>query len=66
MFSNGANGNTSGPLKGVRVFDCTIWQFGPVSSAIMGDMGADVFKIESLDGDAGRGLWRGSNPILYL
>lgn len=63
MFSNGANGG-SGPLKGIRVLDWTVWQFGPVSAAMMGDMGADVIKIESLDGDAGRGLWRASN--LYM
>ncbi|MCH8063467.1 MAG: CoA transferase [Chloroflexi bacterium] len=66
MFSNGANGSTTGPLKGVRVLDWTIWQFGPVSSAMMGDMGADVIKIESLDGDSGRGLWRASNLTMDL
>ena len=66
MFSNGSNGSSSGPLKGVRVLDWTIWQFGPVSSAMMGDMGADVIKIESLDGDSGRGLWRASNLTMDL
>ncbi|MAF53360.1 MAG: carnitine dehydratase [Chloroflexi bacterium] len=50
----------SGPLKGVRVLDWTMWQFGPMSSAMMGDMGADVLKIEALDGDSGRGLARAS------
>ena len=43
-----------GPLKGIKVLDWTMWQFGPVSASMMGDMGADVVKIESLDGDAGR------------
>jgi crotonobetainyl-CoA:carnitine CoA-transferase CaiB-like acyl-CoA transferase len=37
-----------------------MWQFGPMSSAMMGDMGADVLKIEALDGDSGRGLARAS------
>lgn len=60
MVSNGMNG-ANGPLKGIRVLDWTVWQFGPVSTAMMGDMGADVIKIESLDGDSGRGLWRASN-----
>ncbi len=50
MVSNGV----TGPLKGVRVLDWTMWQFGPVSTSMMGDMGADVIKIESMDGDAGR------------
>ncbi len=59
MFDNGANGVT-GPLKGVRVLDWTMWQFGPMAGAMMGDMGADVIKIEALDGDAGRALSRAS------
>ena len=59
MFDNGANG-VSGPLKGIRVLDWTMWQFGPMSAMMMGDMGADVIKIEALDGDAGRAVARAS------
>ena len=47
---------TGGPLAGIKILDWTMWQFGPVGSSMLGDMGADVIKIESLDGDAGRGL----------
>lgn len=43
------------PLEGLLVLDWTIWQQGPVCSAMLGDMGAEVIKIEQRDtGDPGR------------
>lgn len=55
MFGE-SNEMVTGPLKGVRVLDWTMWQFGPVASSMLGDMGADVIKIEALDGDVGRNV----------
>ena len=47
------------PLDGIRVIDWTIWQQGTVASAMLGDLGADVIKIEErVGGDPGRGVAR--------
>jgi crotonobetainyl-CoA:carnitine CoA-transferase CaiB-like acyl-CoA transferase len=45
------------PLEGMLVLDWTIWQQGSVCSAMLGDMGARVIKIEQRGtGDPGRYL----------
>src|SRR5689334_749032 len=44
----------SGPLAGVRVLDFCSFINGSYSAALMGDLGADVIKVEPLYGDLAR------------
>ena len=46
-----------GPLKGIKVVELGIWIAGPAASAVLGDWGAEVLKIENpAGGDPVRGL----------
>ncbi len=48
----------AGPLDGVRVVEISMFQQGPVAGMRLGDLGADVIKIEPKGGDPGRGFMR--------
>ncbi|MCX4095569.1 CaiB/BaiF CoA transferase family protein [Nocardia sp. alder85J] len=46
----------SGPLDGVRIVDLTSNFMGPFGSLLLADLGADVAKVESREGDTTRGV----------
>jgi CoA:oxalate CoA-transferase len=48
----------SGPLAGVRVVEITMFQQGPIAGTKLGDLGADVIKVEPKEGDPARGFMR--------
>jgi len=43
-----------GPLEGIRIVEYGVFHAGPGANGILGDMGADVIKIETGDGDPER------------
>jgi crotonobetainyl-CoA:carnitine CoA-transferase CaiB-like acyl-CoA transferase len=45
-----------GAFEGVRVVELAQWVFVPVAGALLADWGADVIRIERLEGDPYRGL----------
>jgi crotonobetainyl-CoA:carnitine CoA-transferase CaiB-like acyl-CoA transferase len=51
-----------GPLDGIKVIEVASVVLGPLAGQYLGDMGADVIKIEPPDGDLTRSLGPQRNP----
>ena len=54
--------DNKGPLAGVRILDLTSVVMGPFATQILGDMGADIIKVEAPAGDNMRWVGPMKNP----
>jgi len=54
----------SGPLTGVRIVDCTTVVLGPWAAQQLGDLGAEVIKVEPPEGDTTRQLGPMRSPAM--
>jgi formyl-CoA transferase len=53
-FYREARSDLAGPLQGIRVLEATTSWAGPMCGCLFADLGADVVKVEAIDGEVGR------------
>ena len=64
MSATGGAEPPPGPLTGVRVLDLSTVIMAPYATQLLGDLGADVVKVESGSGDGSRVMGGGPHPEL--
>ncbi|HYF19186.1 MAG TPA: CoA transferase [Ramlibacter sp.] len=54
----------TGPLAGIRVLEIASMIFGPLAGQYLGDLGADVIKLEPPEGDLTRSIGPRRSPLM--
>ena len=52
-------------LEGIRVLECSVYIAGPLAGSLLGDLGADVIKVEPKEGEVSSSSSWGYTAIEY-